>query len=148
MTSHARSEASRPQSSRSGAILWTIQGLLAALFLFAGTMKLVMPVEVLTAQSHLSGAFLRFIGVCETLGAVGLILPGLLRIRTGLTPLAAAGLVIVMIGATTVTVASMGVGPALFPLVVGALAASVAFGRWRRVPLAGVRRGAALTSAA
>ena len=148
MTSHARIAAGRPRRSRSGSILWTVQALLAALFLFAGVMKLVMPAQVLTAQSHLSAAFLRFIGVCETLGAVGLILPGLLKIRTGLTPLAAVGLVIIMIGATTVTVASMGVAPALFPLVVGALAASVGYGRWRRVPLAGTRHARELASAA
>src|SRR5262245_56289176 len=81
--------------------LWTVQGMLAALFLFAGGMKLVMPIEAMTAQMpEIPGAFLRFIGVAETLGALGLILPGLLRIRPGLTPLAAAGLVIILLGAT------------------------------------------------
>ena len=55
------------------------------------------------------------------LGAIGLILPGLLRLRPGLTPLAAAGLVIIMIGATVLTRASGGVAPALIPLVVGLL---------------------------
>ncbi|MFN2517005.1 MAG: DoxX family protein, partial [Pyrinomonadaceae bacterium] len=59
---------------------------------------------------------------------LGLILPGLLRIRPGLTPLAAAGLVIIMIGATVLTIAGDGVGPALIPLVVGILAAFVAYG--------------------
>src|SRR5919198_5922257 len=81
-------------------VLWTIQGLLALLFLFTGGMKLMLPIEVLTAQLPLPGWFVRFIGVAELLGALGLILPGLLRIRPGLTPLAAAGLVIIMIGAT------------------------------------------------
>src|SRR5262245_9248240 len=74
------------------ALLWTIQGLLALLFLFAGVMKLVMPIEMLTKDTTLPGLFLRFIGVAEVLGALGLILPGLLRIRPGLTPFAAAGL--------------------------------------------------------
>ena len=81
--------------------LWIVQALLAALFLFAGGMKLVMPIEELMKQMPLPlpGWFLRFTGVVEVLGALGLILPGLLGIRPGLTPLAAAGLVIVMIGA-------------------------------------------------
>ena len=72
--------------------LWIVQGLLALLFLFAGGMKLVLPIEELTAQMPLPGLFVRFIGVAEVLGAIGLVLPGLLRLRPGLTPLAAAGL--------------------------------------------------------
>ena len=93
-------------------VLWTVQGLLALLFLFAGGMKLALPIEVLTKQMPLPGLFLRFIGMAEVLGAIGLILPGLLRIRQGLTPLAAAGLVIVMIGATVLTLATGGVSAA------------------------------------
>jgi uncharacterized membrane protein YphA (DoxX/SURF4 family) len=114
--------------------LWSVQGLLALLFLFAGGMKLVMPIEALTQQMPLPGLFVRFIGVAEVLGAVGLILPGLLRIRPGLTPLAAAGLVIIMIGATVLTLAGGDVVPALMPLVVGLLSAFVAYGRWRLAP--------------
>jgi uncharacterized membrane protein YphA (DoxX/SURF4 family) len=114
--------------------LWIIQGLLALLFLFAGGMKLVLPIEEMTKQMPMPGPFLRFIGVAEILGALGLILPGLLRIRPGLTPLAAAGLVIIMIGATALTLAIDPVAPALIPLVVGFLAAFVAYGRWRLAP--------------
>ena len=116
--------------------LWIIQVLLALLFLFAGGTKLVLPIEVLMSmgspnQVHLPGWFLRFIGVCEVLGALGLILPGLLKIRPRLTSLAAAGLVIVMIGATVVTIMADGIGPALVPIVVGLLAAFVAYKRWQ-----------------
>src|ERR1700730_18076019 len=110
--------------------LWTVQGLLALMFLFAGGMKLVLPLEALTKQMPLPGLFIRFIGMAEALGAIGLILPGLLRIRTGLTPLAAAGLVIIMLGATVLTLASGSVAPALIPLVVGLLSAFVVYGRW------------------
>jgi len=118
--------------------LWIIQGLLAALFLFAGGTKLILPIDVLASmgspnQIPLPGWFVRFIGVVEVLGALGLILPGLLRIRPGLTPLAAAGLVIIMIGATVLTLAGGDVAPALIPLAVGLLSAFVAYGRWRFV---------------
>jgi len=118
-------------TNKSNAALWVIQGLLAALFLFAGGFKLALPLAALAKVSPLPAAFLKFIGVCEVTGAVGLILPGLLRIRTGLTPLAAAGLVIIMIGATLVTVATQGAAPAALPFCVGILAATVALGRRR-----------------
>ena len=81
------------------------------------------------------GWFLHFIGVMEILGGLGLILPSLLRIRPGLTPLAAAGLVIIMIGATVITVMTTGIAMAMVPLIVGILAAFVAYGRWRVAPL-------------
>jgi uncharacterized membrane protein YphA (DoxX/SURF4 family) len=116
-------------------VLWTIQVLLALLFLFAGVMKFVMPVAEMTKQMPLPAWFLWFIGVAETLGGLGLILPGLLRIRPGLTPLAAAGLVIIMIGATVISAQMGGIKAALFPFVVGLLAAFVAYGRWRRWPI-------------
>jgi len=79
--------------------------------------------------------FLRFIGICEFLGALGLILPGLTRIRTVLTPLAASGLTIIMIGATVVTIATTGVTMAIMPFVVGVFSALVAIGRWSVTPL-------------
>ena len=111
------------------ATLWSVQVVLALIFLFAGSMKLVLPIEVMTAQMPLPGLFLRFIGVCEVAGALGLILPGLTRIRRELTPLAASGLVVIMVGAVVFTLASEGVTGAVVPLVVGALAACVAYGR-------------------
>ena len=118
-------------------VLWIVQALLAALFVFAGVMKFVMPVEEMTRQMpELSGTFLHFIGVCEVLGALGLLLPGLLHIKPGLTPLAAAGLVIIMIGATVLTLMIGPVAPALIPLATGLLAVWVAYGRWRLAPLA------------
>ncbi len=115
-------------------VLWIVQGVLALIFLFTGGMKLVLPLEALTAQIPLPGPFLRFLGVAEVLGALGLILPGLLRIRPVLTPLAASGLVIIMIGATAFTFAGAGMALALIPLVVGLLSLFVAYGRWRLVP--------------
>jgi hypothetical protein len=115
--------------------LWIVQVVLALLFLFTGGMKLVLPLEKLTGPIPLSGPFIRFIGVAEVLGAIGLILPSLLRISPGLTPLAASGLVLIMIGAIVVTLAGSMIGVALFSLVVGLLAAFVAYGRWRLAPI-------------
>ncbi len=109
--------------------LWVIQGPLAVIFLLAGGMKLILPIEALSGPVGLSGPFLRFIGVAEVLGALGLVLPWLLRIRPGLTPLAAAGLVVIMTGATVVTAMAGQASAALVPLTVGLLAALVAYGR-------------------
>ncbi|HTO13826.1 MAG TPA: DoxX family protein [Candidatus Binatia bacterium] len=115
--------------------LWIVQALLAALFVFSGVMKFVMSVEEMTKQMPaMPGWFLHFIGVAEVLGGLGLILPGLFRVRTGLTPLAAAGLVIIMSGATVISLRIGPVGLALIPLLVGVLTAFVAYGRWRLAP--------------
>jgi uncharacterized membrane protein YphA (DoxX/SURF4 family) len=118
---------------RTRVLLWVLQGLLAALFVFAGTMKLVLPIEAMAGPVALPGAFLRFIGVAELLGGLGLVLPGLLRIRPSLTPLAAAGLVIIMVGATAISL-RVGIGAALMPFFVGLLTAFVAYGRSRVAP--------------
>jgi uncharacterized membrane protein YphA (DoxX/SURF4 family) len=111
--------------------LWTVQVILAALFLFSGVMKFMMPVaRMQEGPVKLPGLFLHFIGVAEMLGGLGLILPGMLRVRRGLTPLAAAGLLIIMIGATVVTLMGAGGATALLPLAVAVLVAFVAYGRW------------------
>jgi hypothetical protein len=110
--------------------MWAIQVLLAAMFVFAGGMKLVMPVEMMTRESSLPGLFLRFIGCAEVLGAFGLVLPWGFRIRRELTPIAAMGLIVIMVGATVITVHANGLAPALVPLFVACLLATVAYGRW------------------
>jgi hypothetical protein len=112
--------------------LWILQVLLALLFLFAGGVKLVLPLDQFVKQAPmLSSGFLRFVGVCEVLGAIGLILPGLLRMRQGLTPLAAAGLVGIMIGAVVVTLMTGTIAMAIMPAVVGLLLLFVAWERRR-----------------
>jgi DoxX-like family len=127
--------------------LWIVQGLLAALFLFAGGVKLVLPLDQLTGPVPLPGLFIRFIGVAEVLGALGLILPGLLRIRPGLTPLAALGLLIIMIGATAINVMGADLASAAITVVVGLLAVFVAYGRWRLAPPDGPSRSSQLQPA-
>ncbi len=120
-------------------VLWIIQVLLALTFLFAGGTKLVLSPEAMAAmgspnQVALPGWFVRFIGVAEVLGALGLILPGLLRIKPWLTPLAAVGLVVIMIGATVLNIVADGVAAGVVPLVIGLLSAFVAYGRWSLAP--------------
>jgi uncharacterized membrane protein YphA (DoxX/SURF4 family) len=114
--------------------LWIVQVLLALIFLFTGGMKLILPIEEMTKDIAMPGLFLRFIGVCEILGGIGVVLPWLLRIRPGLTPLAAAGLVIIMIGAVVTTIMMMSIVMAIVPFIVGVMAAFVAYGRWRLTP--------------
>ena len=120
-------------------LLWVFQILLALLFLFAGGSKLFMSAADLTAQSPMPVWFLRFIGVMEVLGGLGLVLPGILRMQTALTPLAAAGLSIIMIGAVVTTLQTMGPTMAAMPLVTGALTIFVAYGRWHLAPLSATR---------
>lgn len=110
--------------------LWTAQIVLAALFLFAGGSKLVMSIEAMQqGPIVLPGAFIRFIGIAEVCGALGLVLPGLVRIRRQLTVVAASGLVAIMIGATVLMAVSGGFASALFPLLTGVMATGVAVGR-------------------
>ena len=116
--------------------LWIIQVLLAVEFLFGGATKVFLSTETLMKMSspnavHVPIMFLRFIGVCELLGALGLLLPGIFRIKQGLTPLAAAGLTIITIGATVITTMGDGVGLAMIPFVTALLCAFVVYGRSR-----------------
>ena len=114
--------------------MWVGQGLLAALFLFAGGFKLVAPAEMMSeGPVVLPVLFLRFIGLCEVLGAAGLILPWALKIHRELTPLAASGLVIIMTGATILTAIGGQMAPAVMPLVIGIVLVTIARGRWNRL---------------
>jgi len=115
--------------------LWIIQGLLALLFLGLGLMKLSIPLDDPAMTMGLPVLFFRIIGLVEVVGAAGLVLPGLTKIRTGLTPLAATGLAIVTIGATAFHLLN-GDGPAMasFPMIVALLSSFVAYGRWQLAP--------------
>jgi hypothetical protein len=121
-------------------LLWIIQVLLALMFLMAGGMKLWYPIDYLLSmgppnQIVFPGWFMKFIGLCEVLGAFGLILPGLFRRQQHLTALAALGLTIIMIGAVVVTLMGPGLKFAISPLITGLLCALVAYGRWKVRPL-------------
>jgi putative oxidoreductase len=120
--------------------LWLVQILLAAAFGMAGVMKATQPVDVLAANGiawapQVPLALVRFIGISELLGAVGLILPALTKIKPFLTPLAALGLLTVMILAMGFHVSRGEAGALPINIVLGGLAAFVAWGRASRVPV-------------
>ena len=116
-------------SKKTNISLWIVQGLLSALFLFAGTMKFIMPVAVMTKGTTFTGDFIHFIGTAEVLGGLGLILPALTRVHRELVTFAAAGLLIIMVGATSVTIMGPDSSQAILPLIVGILCALVLWGR-------------------
>ena len=82
-------------------------------------------------------AFLRFIGIAELAGAIGIILPALTRIAPVLTPLASSGFVIVMVSAAVLHLVRGEFGELVVVIVLGALASFVAWGRFKRAPIAG-----------
>jgi putative oxidoreductase len=120
--------------------LWVVQAILALLFGFAGVSKTTQPIAQLAQQLVWPGdvppGLVRFIGLSELLGALGLILPSLTRIKPGLTPLAAAGLVTVMVLASAFHLTRGELGGVAFNLVLGSAAAFVAWGRYRKAPIA------------
>ena len=117
-------------------VLWILQILLGLLFVFSGVMKFVMTYDQMTKDAPVKFPhwFFLFIGVCEVLGGIGLVVPWLTKIRPGLTPLAAWLLIVIMIGAV-VTGLMGGMAFAIPPLIVGLLLAFVGYGRSRKTPL-------------
>jgi uncharacterized membrane protein len=123
-------------------VLWTLQVVLAVFFaLGSGAPKLLIPADQLPMPIPLPQALLWFIGICEVLGGLGLLLPGLSHVRPSLTPLAAACLVVLTICAAAYQLLAHQPESAIFALVIGALAGFVAYARWRVAPLrSGSRR--------
>lgn len=120
-----------------GRVLWVAQVLLALGMASAGVIKLISDDAMLTSFYPIFPAlFIRFIGVCEILGAIGVVVPAALRIRPELTPLAAAGLAIIMGGAVISTIAMGAASMIASPLILFLLAVFVAYGRWKLAPIA------------
>ena len=109
--------------------LWIAQGLLAVFFVFVGISKVTTSNEVLATLFPLPADFIRFIGICEVLGGLGLVLPLALKIRPELTSLAAAGLTIIMVGAAGTTLAVGGGAMSVMPLLIGVVTALIAYNR-------------------
>jgi putative oxidoreductase len=120
--------------------LWVVQGLLGALFLAVGAMKATQPIAVLVDTlgwpAAVPAALVRVIGVAELLGALGLILPAATRVKPMLTPLAGVGLAMAMLLAAVFHTSRGELGALPIPLVLGGLAAFVAWGRAAKAPIA------------
>ncbi len=132
----------KQQQQRSKALhitLWIAQVILAAMFLMSGFMKLSQLIDQLSKMlpwaAQVPEALVRFIGVAEVLGAVGLILPSLLRIQPKLTPIAAVGLALVMLFAVVFHI-SRGETPMIgMNFILIAIAAFIAWGRFKNAPI-------------
>ncbi len=121
-----------------GTLLWIVQGLLAVAFAGAGLMKLIKSHEAAKVEmawiDDFPGGFFKFIGAAELAGAFGMVLPGLTGIAPILTPVAAAGLVVIMLGAAVTHLRHSETPMAIPALILGLLAAFVAYGRFVVVP--------------
>ena len=127
-----------PKLLRDNRVLWVLQILLAALYLFAGGFKIIGTPDQLHAPGQPVPSanmvlFLRMIGGFEVLGALGLVLPGITGIKRHLTSIAAGCLAIIMVGAVVISVMQQGAATAIMPFVAGVLDLVVMRGRrgWR-----------------
>ena len=117
-------------------LVWIAQGFLALFFIGAsGAPKLLLPAEALPMPIPLSQQFVWFIGTCEVLGGLGLILPGLTRVQPRLTPLAAAWLFVLTLCAAIYQLMAGQPANAVFAVAIGLIALGVAYARWRVAPL-------------
>ncbi len=126
-------------------VLWILQVLLAVVFAAHGWMYATWPASKLEAQLAklhpeseplgLQPAFSTFIGICELLGAAGLMLPGITGILPWLTPLAAAGLAMIMIGAAVTHLSRRENSSGVLTVVLVALCVIVAYSRSFTIPL-------------
>ncbi len=123
--------------------LWILQVLLAALFLWHGWLYVAPSAEMAEMlNSFLAPGFRIFIGVAELLAAAGLILPGITRILPWLTPLAAAGLMIVTGSASVFHLFRGEIGSAIFTAVLFVLVTFVAYMRWKVRPISPRKKNA------
>jgi uncharacterized membrane protein YphA (DoxX/SURF4 family) len=116
-------------------LLWVLQVLLAVAFFAHGLLFLFPPAEMAEQMMFLPDAFRIFLGVAEVLAAIGLTLPGATRVMPWLVSWAAAGLMIVMLGAITLHISRDEVGPAMTTTILLALLTFVAYMRWKVKPI-------------
>lgn len=117
--------------------LWVLQFLLGILFLSIGIEHFALPPglpERVAWMYDLSPVMHLFSGVAEILAALGLILPGLTRIQTRLTPLAALGIVLLMAGASAWHITRGEFANVFINILIALLAGIVAYGRWKLAP--------------
>ncbi|MBK8258197.1 MAG: DoxX family protein [Polyangiaceae bacterium] len=140
MTEASSGSSAAPTTGRGLKIgLWAAQGVLALMFGMAGVMKSTQPIAELAQKLVWPGTvpaeLVRFIGIAELLGAVGLILPSATRVKPGLTPLAAVGLLTIMAMAGVFHLTRGEYGGIAFNVALGAAASFVAWGRYRKAPI-------------
>jgi uncharacterized membrane protein YphA (DoxX/SURF4 family) len=127
-------------------LLWILQVSLALAFLAHGLMFLFPPASLVAAMNAtIHPAFRLFLGLAEVLAAIGLTVPGLTRIQPWLIPAAAAGLMIVMIGAVTLHISRGEVSSAITTGILFVLLAFVAYMRWKVRPILPRTRAASQT---
>ncbi|HTK09151.1 MAG TPA: DoxX family protein [Ktedonobacteraceae bacterium] len=120
-------------------VLWIVQSVLALAFLVAGAFKVLQPIDTLKKYlgwvEKTPPTLVRLVGILEILGALGLILPAVTHILPWLTPVAAIGLVLTMIGAIIVHIQLKETPRSLAPLILLLLALLIVYGRFVLVPL-------------
>jgi uncharacterized membrane protein YphA (DoxX/SURF4 family) len=117
-------------------VLWVLQVVLGLFFVLAsGAPKFFAPHEMLAMPIDLPREFLIFVGTCEVLGGLGLILPGLLRRRQEMTTVAAFMLVLLTLCATVYQLLGRQPESAVFAVGVGVVCALIGYGRWKVAPL-------------
>ncbi|MFN8492508.1 MAG: DoxX family protein [Caldilineaceae bacterium] len=116
--------------------LWILQVLLAAMFLFHGWIMVFPPAELLTIMNAQFATWFRlFVGIAESLGAIGLLLPGMTRIWPWLTSLAGVGLMIVAISACALHLSRGEISSAITTVILFVLLAFVSYMRWKVKPI-------------
>ncbi|HYG15170.1 MAG TPA: DoxX family protein [Bacteroidia bacterium] len=137
-----------PKNKSSKAIhitLWVAQVLLAAMFIMSGFMKVAQPISQLSQMLPWAGdmpeALVRFIGLSELLGGLGLLLPSLLRIKPVLTPVAAVGLALIQLLAAGFHVSRGETDAIGMNIVLAAVAVFIAWGRFKKRPIPAKNQG-------
>lgn len=132
--------ANQKSSKALNVALWVSQGLLAAMFIMAGTNKCFQTIDELSKMlpwaTQVPEGLVRFIGISELLGGLGLLLPSILRIKPILTPIAAIGLVTIMVFASIFHISRGETSVIGINFVIMAIALFVAWGRIKKVPIA------------
>jgi putative oxidoreductase len=131
--------AQQPSNKKLNIALWVLQVVLAAMYLMAGYQKAFGDLAVVVTSifwiAYTPAVLVRFIGVSELLGAIGLILPAALRIRPQLTALAAAGLTLIMLLANLMHIYRGEYFVLPMTIIMFAMAGFVAYGRWKLAPV-------------
>jgi len=120
-------------------LLWVLQGLVGVYFIMVGVNHFIVPPglpQMMSWMYELSPTLHMVSGLAEILGGLGLILPGVTKIQTRLTPLAGLGLVLVMIGAIVWHLQRGETGNIMFNVILAVIAGFIAYGRWKLIPLA------------